>query len=128
MLSIFPCACWPYVCLLWKNVYSRLLTIFNWVFAFLMLSCMNCLYILDINPLTVISFANIFSHSVGCLLFCQWFPLLCKRFCLIMSHLFIFAFVSLALGGRSKKILLRFIANSVLPMFSSRGFIVPSYI
>ena len=31
----------------------------------LMLSCMNYLYILDINPLLVISFANIFSHSVG---------------------------------------------------------------
>ena len=36
-------------------------------FFFLMLSSMNCLYTLDINPLLVISFANIFSHSVGCL-------------------------------------------------------------
>ena len=30
-----------------------------------MLSCMSCLYILDINSLSVISFANIFSHSVS---------------------------------------------------------------
>ena len=30
-----------------------------------MLSCMSCLYILDINPLEDIFFANIFSHSVG---------------------------------------------------------------
>ena len=37
------------------------------LFDFLMLSCMNCLYMLDINPLSVISFANIFSYSVGCL-------------------------------------------------------------
>ena len=37
------------------------------MFVFLMLSCMSCLYMLDINPLSVISFANIFSHSVGCL-------------------------------------------------------------
>ena len=30
--------------------------------------CTSCLYILEINPLLVTSFANIFSHSVGCLL------------------------------------------------------------
>ena len=30
---------------------------------------MSCLYILEINPLTVISFVNILSHSVGCLFF-----------------------------------------------------------
>ena len=36
-------------------------------FAFLILSCMSCLYILEINPLSVASFAVIFSHSEGCL-------------------------------------------------------------
>ena len=30
----------------------------------MILSCMHYLYILDINPLSVISFGNIFSHSV----------------------------------------------------------------
>ena len=34
----------------------------------LILSCMSCLYVLEINPLSVASFANIFSHSEGCLL------------------------------------------------------------
>ena len=34
---------------------------------FLILSCINCLYILDIKPLLVISFANIFSYSASCL-------------------------------------------------------------
>ena len=34
---------------------------------FLILSCMSCLYILEIKPLSVASFTNIFSHSVGCL-------------------------------------------------------------
>ena len=59
---------------------------------------------LDINPLLVISFANIFSHSVGCL-----FVLLMVSFAvqkllrLIRSHLFIFAFISFTLGDRSKK-------------------------
>ena len=36
------------------------------VFGFLILSCMSCLYILEIYPLSVVSFANIFFHSEGC--------------------------------------------------------------
>ena len=39
------------------------------LFVFLILSCMSCLYILEINPLSVASFANIFSHSEGCLFY-----------------------------------------------------------
>uniref|UniRef100_A0A8D0PHL2 Uncharacterized protein n=1 Tax=Sus scrofa TaxID=9823 RepID=A0A8D0PHL2_PIG len=35
--------------------------------AFLLLSCMSCLYILDIRPLSVASFDTIFPHSVSCL-------------------------------------------------------------
>ena len=35
------------------------------LFVFLMLSYMSCSYMLDINPLLVVSFANIFSHSIG---------------------------------------------------------------
>ena len=37
------------------------------LFVFLVLSCMGCLYILEINLLSVVSFAIIFSHSEGCL-------------------------------------------------------------
>ena len=37
------------------------------LFVFLVLSCMSCLYILEINPFSVVSFAIIFSHSEGCL-------------------------------------------------------------
>jgi len=37
------------------------------LFVFLVLSCMSCLYILEMNPLSVVSFAIIFSHSEGCL-------------------------------------------------------------
>ena len=36
-------------------------------FFFLLLSCMNCLCILESNPLSVASFAIVFSHSDGCL-------------------------------------------------------------
>ena len=68
MLNIFSCVCWPSICLLWKNVYSGPLPIFNWVVCvFLMLTVMSYLYILDINLLVDISFANIFSYSVSCL-------------------------------------------------------------
>ena len=35
--------------------------------AFLILSYMSYSYILEIYPLSITSFANIFSHSVGCL-------------------------------------------------------------
>ena len=34
---------------------------------FLLLSCMSCLYNLEIKPLSVTSFANIFFQSIGCL-------------------------------------------------------------
>ena len=76
-------------------------------FVFLILSCMNCLYILEINPLSVASFAITFSHSDGCLLnlFIVSFAVL-KCLSLIRSHLFIFVFISITLGGRSKRILL----------------------
>ena len=61
--------------------------------VFLVLSCMSCLYILEINPLSVVSFAIIFSHSEGYL-----FTLLIVSFAvqkllsLIRSHLFTFVF------------------------------------
>ena len=60
---------------------------------------MSCLYILEINPLSVASFANIFSHSVTCLfvLFMVSFAVQ-KLLSSIRSYLFIFAFISFALG------------------------------
>ena len=47
-----------------------------------------------------------------------------ELFILIRSDLFIFASVSFALGEKSQKTLLWFMSNSVLPMFSSRSFMV----
>ena len=35
------------------------------LFVILILNCMSCLYISEINPVSVASFTNIFSHSVG---------------------------------------------------------------
>ena len=95
------------------------------LFIFLTQSCMRCSYILEINPLLVASFANIFSHSVGGLfiLFMVSYAVQ-KLLSLSRSHLFIFVFVFITLGGGSKKILLRFMSKSVLPMFSSKSFMV----
>ena len=47
-----------------------------------------------------------------------------KLLSLIRFHLFIFAFISIALGDRSKKTLVRFMSEHVLLIFSSRGFTV----
>ena len=76
------------------------------LFVFWILSYMSCLYILEINPLSIDSFANIFSHSEGCLfvLFMVSFAVQ-KLWSFIRSHLFIFVFISISLGGGSKRIL-----------------------
>ena len=86
---------------------------------------MSCLYILEINTSSVVSFAIIFSHSECCL-----FTLVILSFamqkllCLIRSHLFTSVFISITLGAGSWRILLWFMSSSVLPMFSSKSFIV----
>ena len=74
-------------------------------------------------------FANIFSHSEGCLfvLFMVFFAVQ-KLLSFIRSHLFIFVFISISLGGGSKKTLLWFMSKSVLPMFSSKFYSVWPYI
>ena len=46
----------------------------------LILSCMSCLCILEIKPLLVTSFVDIFSHSTGVLCFIYGF-LCCARAC-----------------------------------------------
>ena len=72
------------------------------LFVFLVLSCMSFLYILEINPVSVVSFTIIFPHSKGCL-----FTLLIvsfavqKLFSLIRSHSFTLVSISVTLGGGS---------------------------
>ena len=74
---------------------------FVWVVCFSSIEfCMSFLYILEINPLSVVSFAIIFSHSEGYLLtlFIVSFAVQ-KLLSLIKSHLFTFVFISVTLGG-----------------------------
>ena len=61
---------------------------------------MSCLYILEMNPLSIVSFAIIFSRSEGDSLLIVSFGVQ-KLLSLIRSHLFTFIFISVTLGGRS---------------------------
>ncbi|KAB0361670.1 hypothetical protein FD754_005826 [Muntiacus muntjak] len=85
-----------------KCLFSSLAHFLIGSFIFLELSCRSCLYIFEINPLSIASFVITFSHSEGCL-----FTLLIVSFVvqkllsLIRSCLFIFAFISEILGGGS---------------------------
>ena len=84
-----------------KRLFSSLDLFLIELFTFLVLSYMSCLYIFEINSLSVASFAIIFSHSEGCL-----FTLLIVSFgvqkllSLIRSYLFIFVFISITLEVR----------------------------
>ena len=69
---------------------------------FLELSCISCLYIFEINSLSVALIAIIFSHSESCLFtLLIVFFVVQKLLILIKSHLFSFHFISNILGGGS---------------------------
>ena len=61
------------------------------LFISLILSCMSGFYTLEITPLSVASFANIFSHSEGCLFVLFMVSLAVQKLLsFIRFHLFIF--------------------------------------
>ena len=96
-----------------------------WMFVFLDCSRVSSLYILEIRPLSEVSLANMFSHTVGSPCILMLFSLATQKlFSLMTSHLFILSFMSLALGDMSVRMLLYGISEIFLPMFSSRTFMV----
>ena len=111
MLNIFSYASWLFVSLHGEmSIY--VLYFFNCFFV--------CLFVFDIelleiSPMLVALFANIFSHPVGCLFFLLMVSFVVQRLlCFSRCHLSL-------LGGESKKMLLLFIAETVLPMFSTNS-------
>ena len=82
-----------------KCLFSSLAHFLIGSFIFLVLSCMSYLYILEVNSLSIVSFAITFSHSEGCLFTLLIVSFVVKKLLsLIRSHLFIFAFISIILG------------------------------
>ena len=70
---------------LFRSLYHFLIGLFD----LLILNCISCLYILEINSLSVVSLAVVFSDSEGCLF--TLFVMLCKKLLsLVRSHLFNF--------------------------------------
>ena len=102
---------WSSVCLLWRNVCLDLFPTSVCIF-WKLIACWS--YHLQI----------VFSHFVCCIFILFMISTAVQKLVsLNRSHLFIFVFIFIIMGGGSKKILLPFMSKSVLPMFSSKSFI-----
>ena len=97
------------------------------LFSFLIQSCMRCLYILEINLLSVNSFTNMFSHSVCWLVFMDSCAVK-KLLNLIRFNFFIFLFYLHYSERCIQKDIAAIYVKIVQPLFSSKSFIVSGLI
>ena len=127
MLSIFSCAFCPSVCCLWKNVYSCPLS--NQIF-FLNVDLYEFFVFWILTPYWIYHLQISFPIQEAAFSFYWWCPSLCKNF-LVWFHLICLFLLLLPLCKETvpKKILLRPMSQSTLPVFSSGSFFVSrSYI
>ena len=97
-------------------------------FIFLVLSCMSCLYILEINSLSVVSFAIIFSHSEGYLFTLLIVSFIVQQLLSLIRSIYLFLLLFPLLWEVGHRGSCCDLCQSVLPMFSSRSFIVSGLI
>ena len=90
------------------------------LFVFWVLSYISFSYILDNNPLSDMSFANISSYSVGCLLVLLVIFCCAEAFSFDEVSIVYFCCVFLASGDRSRKMLLQLMSKKLLPVLSPR--------
>ena len=99
------------------------------LFVFLEWSHVTSLWILEIKTLAKVSFANIFSHTVGSLFILLMFSLDMQKLFNLMLALFVYFFLlSLALADILAEILMHEISEIFLPMYSSWTLMMSWYI
>ena len=75
--------------------------LFDWVVCFSGIELYKLLVYLEINSLSVVSLAIIFSHSEGCLFNLLIVSFVVQKLLSLIRSLFIFVFISITLGDRS---------------------------
>ena len=100
----YPFTCLGYLYVFFGKMSVQILcSLFNQVVClFLMLSCKSSLYILDMNPLLGVFFANILSHSVSCLFILLMVSFAVQKLFSLMLTLLIFVLLPLLLMSHPK--------------------------
>jgi len=100
ILSTFSCTCWPFVCLLWNNVYSVPLLVFK-LDCLKLLSCMALYIFWTLMLYQIYALQLFFFHSIGCL-FILFASFAVQKFFSLM-YLIIFAIIIFPFDVKSKK-------------------------
>ena len=85
---------------------------------------MSCLYLLEIKPLSVASFPDIFSQSIGCLLLLLMVSFAVQKLLSLIGPICLFLILFLLPWENNLRKCDWFMSENVLPMFSSRSFMV----
>ena len=94
------------------------------LFGFLLLNCKSSLYILDINPLSGIRFANIFSNFISCIFILLIVSFTVQKLFSLKVPLINFCFCFLCFWCHILNIFAKISVIGLFSLFSSRCFIV----